>query len=391
MLTRSFRNFRNLANLLPAEFIVMAFVLYVCWRGISRIDRRISSAEVLNGFKIGILMLLLYGLIARLDQYFNGYELYIFLFASLLALSAARISISGYLRGGQRIPFDRHWVLGVSFAILIMVVISAMVVYLIKGQFLDLIARVMSWIVLIIAVILSPLLFLALRAVIFVGQWLNISRVFQTLAQVLSQLQSFIGVLVSKIGSWLSSFSNNFLARFLVPVSWMKSFILWGSLVLIILALALMVRNRLIRNQAQEQGDYQPLPSQGNWLSLLREALRRNLKKMVDDLERVIRLREAQQALAAARIRRIYAHLMDLSEKLNKPRPASRTPLEFLPDLESLFPGLRGELTMITDAYLRVRYGDLPEAREDVESIELAWKQIAGVGKDMLKAMKAGK
>jgi Domain of unknown function (DUF4129) len=391
MLSRPFRTFRDLATLIPMEFIVMVFVLFVCWRGISRVDRHVGSLEVINDFKMGVLMLLLYGLVARLGRSINGYELYLFLFSSLLAMSAARISVTGYLRGGQRIPFDRRWVLGVSIVILAIVAVSALVVTLVKGQFLEVLKSVLTWTVYIIALILSPLMFLVMRIVIIIGEWLNFSQVFLTISRLLNQLQLFISSLASQLEGWLSHFDSNFLARLMVPLSWIKALVLWGSLLLIILALALMVRNRLIREQTEGDGEFQSLAGQESWLDLLRAALRRGLGRAAESLVQVMGLRNARRALAAARIRRIYAHLMELSENLNHPRPASRTPLEFLPDLENLFPGLKGDLVMITEAYLRVRYGDMPETKEEVESIELAWKDVLTTGKDMLKAMNARK
>ncbi len=79
---------------------------------------------------------------------------------------------------------------------------------------------------------------------------------------------------------------------------------------------------------------------------------------------------------------------MELSASLNNPRPAARTPLEFLPSLENLFPTLKDELGVITAAYLRVRYGELPESRDEIAAVEDAWQRIAGVGEAMLKSLK---
>jgi hypothetical protein len=106
----------------------------------------------------------------------------------------------------------------------------------------------------------------------------------------------------------------------------------------------------------------------------------------VENLDDLLRLRQARQYLAAARIRRIYAHLLALSAKLDLPRPAARTPLEFLPSLQGLFPGLKGELSTITSAYLLVRYGELPETPEELQEVETAWHLVSASGADQLKA-----
>ena len=101
-----------------------------------------------------------------------------------------------------------------------------------------------------------------------------------------------------------------------------------------------------------------------------------------------MRLRNARLLYGAMRIRWIYAHLMELSARLDHPRPKSKTPLEFLPNLEVLFPAYKSELEMITDAYLRVRYGALPEADEEVEIIETAWQQVSLRGQELVKELK---
>jgi hypothetical protein len=95
----------------------------------------------------------------------------------------------------------------------------------------------------------------------------------------------------------------------------------------------------------------------------------------------------ARQALAAARIRRIYAQLMDLAEKLGVSRPASQTPLEYLPRLQSLFPEESGNVSTITDAYLRIRYGELPELDEEVRKVTQAWKQVQANGRKKLSGL----
>jgi len=43
---------------------------------------------------------------------------------------------------------------------------------------------------------------------------------------------------------------------------------------------------------------------------------------------------------------------------------------------------------VITDAYLVVRYGELPESLDQVEGVLAAWQNIAAVGKQKLKTFK---
>jgi hypothetical protein len=69
---------------------------------------------------------------------------------------------------------------------------------------------------------------------------------------------------------------------------------------------------------------------------------------------------------------------------LNKPRPEAQTPLEFVPKLERIFPEFSLEINSITQAYMNVRYGLLPETQDDVTRIEDAWKKLHAAGHALL-------
>jgi hypothetical protein len=83
-------------------------------------------------------------------------------------------------------------------------------------------------------------------------------------------------------------------------------------------------------------------------------------------------------------LNRIYALLLEMSEKLDHPPLTSQTPLEFLPILNRLFPSSRGGLTTITEAYLNVSYGELSESTLDLKGVESAWDRLMIQGREML-------
>ncbi len=53
-----------------------------------------------------------------------------------------------------------------------------------------------------------------------------------------------------------------------------------------------------------------------------------------------------------------------------------------------MFPELNLEIEMITAAYLRVRYGQLPETHQEVEDIETAWRSLRQRGDELLAELK---
>jgi hypothetical protein len=151
--------------------------------------------------------------------------------------------------------------------------------------------------------------------------------------------------------------------------------IFWGLIFLIIFSLLMRARRGGFWSRSIPDNSQESLLKPGEARQLLRKALRDTADGLAN------RLRPARSMLAAARIRRIYAQLMDLSAELNNPRPAGQTPLEFLPELGELFTDLNPDLVVITNAYIKVRYGKYPEEREEVEAVEASWRRVEAEGK----------
>ena len=84
----------------------------------------------------------------------------------------------------------------------------------------------------------------------------------------------------------------------------------------------------------------------------------------------------------------MYGDLLTLCEELGLERPVAATPLEFQPKIEELFPEQTRDVRTITEAYVRVRYGELPEREEQVAAIERAWERIRTTGMEMVAEIK---
>ncbi|MGD2143937.1 MAG: DUF4129 domain-containing protein, partial [Anaerolineae bacterium] len=75
-------------------------------------------------------------------------------------------------------------------------------------------------------------------------------------------------------------------------------------------------------------------------------------------------------------IRRIYAHMAQLAARRGYPRAIDETPYDYLPTLREAFPENQDEVEQITESYVAVHYGELPERREDLYAVRSAWRQI---------------
>ena len=80
--------------------------------------------------------------------------------------------------------------------------------------------------------------------------------------------------------------------------------------------------------------------------------------------------------LAANSIRRIYAQMVASATRRGYPRADSDTPYEYLPALNESWPGKSAHIRTITEAYVRVHYGELPESSEELDAIRSAWEEI---------------
>ena len=58
------------------------------------------------------------------------------------------------------------------------------------------------------------------------------------------------------------------------------------------------------------------------------------------------------------------------------PRPPTKTPLEFRPLLGEKLDTVDRDLDTLTQAYLRVRYGEMPETEAEIQQAEAAWRKI---------------
>ena len=88
------------------------------------------------------------------------------------------------------------------------------------------------------------------------------------------------------------------------------------------------------------------------------------------------RLGFLRQWRTAASIRRIYQQMLRAAAGRGFPRVESETPYEYLPTLARLWPENTADSQLITEAYVKIRYGQLPETRAELDAIKDAWQRL---------------
>lgn len=384
LINRPLRAFTNWTILIPDEFVIGVMVLVVCWRGISLAQARVGPVLVKRAFQIGIFMFMAFVLINTLATGESpGLLLYVFVFSALVTMGSARISVLRTLRGGEQSPFDRRWFLGVVFASLVMVGLAGGIASLASTEF-DFYERVVTIVLRIfaflMAIIMAPLVYpvlLLLDRLEVPGLSDAASRMLENLEGLRSALSDLAGRLAGRLDflDWLPN---------LQPV------LLWSAIAVLVLLMIAGVTRWWVNERRRLEAEHQIVLGRGDMLRLLRQSLINQFTKLGEGLAGLARLRYGRRLLAAARIRRIYVELMNLSERLDLARPEAETPLEFLPALRNLFPGLDSELNTVTQAYLRIRYGELPETQAEVNQVESAWRKVSARGQEMLSKSKQG-
>jgi hypothetical protein len=79
---------------------------------------------------------------------------------------------------------------------------------------------------------------------------------------------------------------------------------------------------------------------------------------------------------SATSIRRIYQAMADTAADFGYPRSESETPYEYLATLSKAWPNQRENIETITEAYIHVRYGEIPEDKDEMDRIVNAWDEL---------------
>jgi hypothetical protein len=336
-----------------------------------RLSREALHVHIIQAyFQLGLFMLLLYGLFFSWDKPAQAIiTTYGFLFCGIAAMSTARISTLSEMRGGRMPRLQLSWLVGILTIAAVAVAIAVLLGWLatnIASDAISIMVTILLGVLILVGVIVfSPLLLLVLA----LGP--TLLQLFDALASLplFEGLFKFFEAAAQRIGinpEWLTA-----TARTTRPIVLIGA--LAGALVLVLVAVVWKPwQRRLIAEE-----NTSPLP--------LREGLR--FPRLLTN-PFLGRLPSGRRILSAARVRWVYAQLMELSAQLGKPRLLSATPLEFLPVLQDLFPGEEQTLHTITQAYLQVRYGELPENYEDAQIVLSGWERLKIRGKRLVAERK---
>jgi hypothetical protein len=313
---------------------------------------------------------------------------YLFLFSFLIGISTARMSVVGMVRGGNENIFNYKWFMGIILSALVVVGLSSLFGEVFADKF-GLLGGIFTGIfgslLIVLWVIFNPVISLLIT---LLSNLFNDSQVIKDLGNSLQNLNNLMRGLEQKVSSMIEHSRLGSILLQWAPV--LKTIFLVIIILLIIVGIVLWLSIRLWSDRERRRvGDEKKsMIRSGNLLYNILDKFLQSWKKTLNSIEQMTDLRKRQRIRTAARIRQIYADLMDICDSLGKPRLEAQTPLEFISVLINLFPDYQSEIDMITNAYLDVRYGLLPENPRAVAEIEVAWKRLHTSASKLIKERK---
>lgn len=348
-------------------FWVLFFSVISILRAVQVARYPVSVRELTSNLRISLIFFSAFAIIfgrSQLPLFLPGFLFYMLFI--LLGLSLARISDLSDTYGSRLPGFTPQWAAGIGLAAILVVVVGLGVSQIINLQVAKFFGR--GLVVLLqlffgaVVLITSPILLALLSVIRFL-----ISLLAPNLGQLLDPAEMELG------NQFLDDMQNQITD---VTRTDPRLFVMIAVLALIIVLAIIQLRWNPFQRLARREEGASDLE--------INFKLPKNIRDLFPNRLRRKQRRSARSLIMAARIRYVYAQLMDLCDKLGKPRPRSLTPIEFLGRMHNIFPMHGAELSLITNAYVKIRYGELPETQKDIDEVMTAWKKVSQFGKEIL-------
>jgi hypothetical protein len=357
---------------IPRALVVFATTLFVWWRGIQLAQRSFSSQSVSFSFRVGIVILLWLMLAQLLFDASDARPYTIAYFCvGVFSMGLARVEESSRSQAGIRTPFNTTW-LGILLATTLVLGAAGC---------------------LLIGVFSLSHISAALGAAQPVVSWLaRASRPIQAVAILLLEwiLNLLIALLTRAFSGGeagappiigeLSAFLGEFQERQPSPSSLLLWDIIQGAILvlgfgLVLAALAISI-GRVQRSFRQGRtAEHETVAASDDAGDEAKRALAERWRRWRNEVRDLLaRLRGEGYSLAS--IRQAYASLTRMAAATGHPRRAAQTPYEYLPSLRQAFPGSAQEVELITEAYVRVHYGERIFEPEYVQQVREAWLAV---------------
>lgn len=362
---------------------IFILVIFAWTRGQSLLNRAADINRV--GLKLRVGGLLLAPLIvwlghARLVWDVSPYLL-LFLLAGLTAVALTRAEEMEKSRSGYSASLKPQWISVIFIAALLTVLTAALTAIIISGESA---VSVLGWLAPLVITI-QFMFSIALSTLIYllIPLWRTMDLVVNGIVNIILSGQTFLQSslrllikLLSKLmtpsteiefvqpGGSDTAVSEPIVRRFIDLTLFGQYANLMGFLLIIalVLVIALFVSAQYQKTKFDEN-EAQPKHQKRR---------RRRASNLVTQL--LSKLGILKNWRTAVSIRRIYRHMGLAAEANGYPRLVTETPYEYIQTLLQAWPEHEAEIRLITAAYINVRYGEIPEQKDQLDAIIQAWQ-----------------
>ncbi len=354
------------------DLAIFVTVTLMWWRGIALVGRRVDIGDVGLRMRAGILLLLLLvaGIAGSLLEWPVTPFILLFFFASLAAVALTRVEQLELGRTGQSFPLSFRWLLVVAGAAALLAFLTGITAGFAGG---DSVTSVVGWFApiwqslrLIVTTVLITVSFLSTPLLAILDWLLNLLLGFfgpileNGLAEVQVTVQApFATPIPEELGEAVETASRT--PRQLLALLIMLFFVL-----LVALALGRLVR--IMRQTSQIESEM--VSPFGGLSPTVKPGFGRRLAD---------RLKLFRRWQAAASIRHIYREMCIMAADAGYARANFETPYEYLPTLVQAWPDNGADTRLLTEAYIRVRYGEIPETQDELNELKSAFKRLEEV------------
>jgi hypothetical protein len=351
----------------PAGPVVILWVLLLWRRGYQLGSAYFTLVRSTFGMRLGILAFFWALILASRSLRQDILSLVpFFFFFGLLGSSLARADSLSLDRSSRGTAFGRGWIPSLLGIALVLTLGGYVLAIWLSGMNLGRAAYAFDIFARVVLTLFFLILFPVLVLVEIVVDFLK-DRLAGRFPQLLPDLASGGNSSAGSHSAWL--------AKLLEILSDAVLICLVVVIVLIIVAVIWFVFIARARRDRYGDEERESIGT-GEVVSGLRQTLRDQWRRLAEMLGILRQFGLGRDLLTALTIRRIYAQMEKLAGVRGYPRALSETPYEYRRELGQAFPEQVGDVQLITEAYVAVRYGEVPEDHQELEVVRAAWTRV---------------
>jgi hypothetical protein len=358
---------------IPLSLILFLMGLYLWWRGIELAQKSLSIESVGFSFRLGIVAFL--WLFLAKVFFFTAdavpYALLYFL-VGLMVMGLARIEDVGRSHVGIHSPFNAAWLTILAGSALAVSASSLLVVNVFSFRNIAAMVDVLQPVIALVARVTYPIRIVVAWLLEWVLSWLIaiFARMFGgSEVRPEDSTPDELAKLLEELRQMQPSPSTSVVWRLV------QSAVLVLGLLFVLAFMAFSIGRVQQALQGSRAAEHETVWDEESVADDVRDALGSRWRKWRDELlARVAWLRGEEYSLAS--IRATYASLTRLAAASGYPRREAETPYEYVATLVEAFPDSSGEIELITEAYVRVHYGERSFSPQYVQRVRDSWLAI---------------